>query len=66
MTETNVCLIRWEDGAPRLLGRTADPVAVEAVRAALAAERRRELARVDRPVRLVESDEPQEPSGDAS
>ena len=41
-------------GGPRILGRTAKPALIEAVRAELAAERHRELARLQAPVRLVE------------
>ena len=38
---------------PRLLGRLADPDLIEIVRDRLAAVRRRELARLEPPVRLL-------------
>ena len=44
-------LISWPDGphgGPRLLGRTDDPVVVAYVRDRILAERRAELARLDR------------------
>jgi hypothetical protein len=52
-----VSLIEWPNGplagGPRLLGRCDDPDLISAVRERLAAERRRELARLEGPVRLV-------------
>lgn len=38
---------------PRLLGRLTDPDLIETARQRLAASRRRELARLESPVRLV-------------
>jgi len=53
----DIALIEWpegrEAGGPRLLGRLSDPDLVETVRDRLAAERRRELARLGSPVRLA-------------
>src|SRR5258705_11586638 len=50
----DLALIDWsDDGHPRLLGRLHDADLVEAVRARLAAARRRELSRLENPVRLV-------------
>ena len=40
-------------GGPRLLGRLTDPDLVEVVRERLAAARRRELSRLEKPVRLL-------------
>jgi len=46
-----VSLVEWPDGpehgGPRLLGRSADPELVEAVRRGIAATRRLELARIE-------------------
>jgi hypothetical protein len=55
MRTLNVALLEWPDGpeagGPRLLGRTSDPDLVAQVRKHLAAKRRRELARLESPVR---------------
>lgn len=57
MARVDLALIEWPEcpdlGGPRLLGRLADPDLVELVRERLVAARRRELARLDQPVRLV-------------
>ena len=64
MRELEVALVEFPDGVeaggPRVLGRVSDPGIVEQVREQLAAERRRELASLGPPVRLVESEEPAE------
>jgi hypothetical protein len=53
----DIALIEWPNGSqaggPRLLGRISDPDLVEAVRNRIGAARRRELARLKRPARLV-------------
>jgi hypothetical protein len=55
-----VSLIEWpsgpEHGGPRLLGRSADPDLITAVREHLAAASRRELTRLEPPVRLAGRD----------
>jgi hypothetical protein len=43
---------------PRLLGRLSDPDLIDLVRDRLAASRRRELARLEAPVRLVSNPKP--------
>lgn len=52
-----IALVEWPidlaAGHPRIVGRTADPELVEAVRDRLAAERRRSLAELESPVRAV-------------
>ena len=48
-----VCLVASDEEGVRLIGRSADSDLVERVRERIAAERRRELARIDHPVRLV-------------
>ena len=52
-----VSLIEWPEGldkgGPRLLGRTQDSEVVDSVREHIAAARRREIARIECPVRLV-------------
>ena len=62
MRELSVALLEWLDGpdrgGPRLLGRTSDPDLVAQVRERLAADRRRELARIEPPVRPVREDDP--------
>ena len=62
MRVLNVALLEWPDGlqagGPRLLGRTSDPELVTKVQELLAAERRRELARLESPVRLVPNESP--------
>jgi len=59
----DVALIEWPDGpeagGPRLLGFVRDADLVEAVRERLAAARRRDLARLAAPVRLVEPQDPE-------
>jgi hypothetical protein len=61
MSSLHVALIESDEGGTRLLGRTTDPDLVDRVRGCLAAERRRELAELEGPVRLVRPAEP-EPS----
>jgi len=55
----DLALVEWPDapetGPPRLLGRIDDADLVDAARNRLAATRRRELAHLERPVRLVPS-----------
>ena len=63
----DIALIEWPSGShaggPRLLGRVSDPDLVEAVRDRIGAARRRELARLERPARLVrETPKHREPS----
>ncbi len=62
MKTQNIALLEWEHGpeagGPRLLGRTSDPALVARVRKHLAAQRRRELARLERPVRPDSGSEP--------
>ena len=56
----DVAVIEWpegEAGGPRLLGRLSDPDLVKLATNRLAARRRRELAQLEGPVRLVESSE---------
>lgn len=52
-----VALVEWPDGpaagGPRLLGCISDPEVVEDICKRLAAERRRQLARLESPVRPV-------------
>jgi hypothetical protein len=49
-----VALFAWDEaGAARLVGRTLDPRLAQLVREELARERRRELAQLEGPVRLV-------------
>ena len=66
MRELDVSLIEWPEGrahgGPRLLGISTDPELIAQVREWIAAERRRRLARLEPPVRLVE-DEPEPPDG---
>ena len=55
-----VALAEWRDGGgPVVLGRSTDPAIVQQVREHLAAQRRRELARLEPPVRAV----PEPPEG---
>ena len=56
MAVLELALVEWPPGGsePQLLGRTTDSELIEVVRVRLAAQRRRELSRLDRPVRLVE------------
>ena len=58
-----ISLIDWpEDGGrPRLLGRTAEPELLEVVSERIAAVRRRELAELERPVRLLNREPTEEP-----
>ena len=53
----DLALVEWPDdpetGPPRLLGRIDDADLVDAARNRLAATRRRELARLESPVRLL-------------
>ncbi len=62
MRVLSVALLEWpnglEQGGPRLLGRTSDPDLIAQVRDRLAAERRRELARLKPPGRPVRDDDP--------
>ena len=54
MPVLEMALAEWpEGGGPIVLGRTTDPAIVRAVREHLAARRRRELSRLEGPVRLV-------------
>ena len=57
MPRIEITLVEWPEcsdiGGPRLLGRIADPDLVEEVRERIAAARRRELAHLEEPVRLV-------------
>ncbi len=68
MRELEVSLIEWPEGVelggPRLLGRSSDPDLIQAVRERIAADRRRALAEVEPPVRLVKGSEPPEPPND--
>ena len=61
MRELEVSLIEWAEGRafgrPRLLESSTDPELVSIVRERLAAERRRELARLEAPVRLASEDQ---------
>jgi len=57
MGAIDLALIDWTDGHPRLLGRIHDSDLIEVARERLATERRRELARLEPPVRLVHSPE---------
>ena len=61
MTRIDLVLVEWSDfpdlDGPRLLGRVADSDLVDAVRERLAAQRRRELARLEPPVRPVPDDD---------
>ena len=61
--EFEVALIEWPDGreagGPRVLGHTTDPQIVAQVRDVVAAARRRELARLESPVRAVPAEEPE-------
>jgi hypothetical protein len=60
MPIVEVALAEWpEVGGPVVLGRSTDPSIVQQVREHLAAQRRRELARLDPPVRPV----PRSPEG---
>ena len=60
MRELEVSLIEWpngpESGGPRLIGRTTDPGLINTIREHLANIRRRELARIESPVRLADRD----------
>lgn len=62
MRRVDVVLVAWPDpaelGGPRLLGRLADIDVVDLVRERIAAVRRRELAQLEPPIRLVEPGEP--------
>lgn len=55
MPRYDVTLLEWPDdpdsGGPRLLGRLSDSDLVREVRDRIATSRRRELARLDNPVR---------------
>ena len=54
MAIVEVALAEWTDGGgPVVLGRSTDPSIVRIVREHLAAQRRRELARLDPPARPV-------------
>ena len=58
-------VIEWKEDrslGPRLLARTADAEIVESVCDRLAAQRRRELALIARPVRLVREGDPKRES----
>ncbi len=61
MRTLTVALLEWgpEASGPALLGRTSDPDLVAQVREHLAAKRRRELARLESPVRPVPADDDQ-------
>ena len=55
-----LAILEWgpdPDLGPRLLGRLSDPDLVQLARQRLAAVRRRELARLEPPVRLVRDEE---------
>ena len=66
MPYLDVALVEWpggpEHGGPRLLGRTSDPRLVAAVRKRIATERKRELARLEPPVRLVRDSDDETPT----
>ena len=55
MARVDIALVEWPDcpdlGGPRLLGRLDDPELVEAIRSRIASARRRELTRLESPVR---------------
>ena len=51
--DLEVCLIETDEEGVRLIGRSFDSDLVELVRERIAAERRRELARLEQPVRLI-------------
>lgn len=56
MARIDLALVEWPDipeAGPRLLGRLADPDLVDQARERIAAARRRELATLEAPVRLV-------------
>jgi len=56
MARIDLALVEWPDipeAGPRLLGRLGDPDLVDAARERIAAARRRELAALEAPVRLV-------------
>ena len=70
MRTYEVALIEWPEGVqaggPRVIGRVDDPRVVEQIRARIAADRRRELARLERPCRLVpDGREPPDRGSDA-
>ena len=52
-----IALFALSSDGTRLVGRTGDPELVRLIRGRLAADRRRELARLEPPVRLTRSDE---------
>ena len=62
MRALEVALIEWpegrEAGGPRVIGHLTDPEIVARVRDLLAAARRRDLARLEPPVRPVADDDP--------
>ncbi|MEB2346929.1 MAG: hypothetical protein OZ948_19625 [Deltaproteobacteria bacterium] len=56
MARIDLALVEWPEtpeAGPRLLGRLADPDLVAAARERIAAARRRDLAALEAPVRLV-------------
>lgn len=64
MGALDLALFDWSDGHARLVGRITDPDLIEAARARLVAARRRELSRLEGPVRLVHA--PEEDGDDAA
>ena len=63
MKELEIALIKWpegrEAGGPRVIGHVTDPGVVARVRELIATARRRELARLEPPVRLARGDDPE-------
>ena len=63
MHSLGVALVEWpdgpEEGGPRLLGRISDPEVVADIRKRIAAARRRQLARLESPVRPVPNAPPE-------
>jgi hypothetical protein len=57
VSRIDLALVEWPDcpdaGGPRVLGRISDADLIEAARERIAAARRRELARIERPLRAL-------------
>ena len=76
MRTLEIGLIEWpagpDAGGPRILGRLDDTDLVKAVQERLSAQRRRDLARIEGPVRVVsdpdpdDSEEARPPGGDGA
>ena len=68
MRELDVSLIEWPQGrpagGPRILGTSSDPKLVKIVHDRLAADRRRALAELEPPVRLVRPEDGDDPTPD--